>query len=78
MSAKLSLSPSTTPFPYAALVTATFTGKAVVEFDPDVTTVTLEWKGKRLTTEDEIVNELANDAGIAGDSTKVCVYSHFF
>lgn len=76
MAGTLTVSPSTTPFPFAAVVTAAYTQKATLNFDPEATLV-LEYDGKSLTSEDEIVMTLTSAAGIVGDSTQVCSDLYF-
>ena len=71
MAGTLTLSPSTAPFPWASAAIATFTGKAVLNFDTAATDVTLEIDGSKLAAEDEIVQTLAKAGGLSDDSAKV-------
>jgi glutamyl-tRNA synthetase len=72
MANTLTLSPKTTPFPYAAVATAAYTSKAEVVYDDAATTATLDLDGSHLTDEAEIVAALAQAGGVANDSNKVC------
>ena len=71
MAGTLTLSPSAAPFPWASAAIATFTGKAVLNFDTAATGVTLEIDGSKLAAEDEIVQTLAKAGGLSDDSAKV-------
>ncbi len=73
MAGVLTLSPAAAPFPWAATATASYTGKATLNFDTAATGVTLELEGSKLTAEDEIVQTLAKAGGLSDDSAKVCV-----
>ena len=72
MAGILTVSSAASPFPYAALATATYTQKAEVTFDESATGISLDFGGSKFTTEDEIVRALAKAAGLADDSAKVC------
>lgn len=71
MAAKLLLSPVTTPFPYGAVAAASLTGNATVQYDTDASTA-LEWKGKKITAEEEIIQTLTASSVFVGESSKVC------
>lgn len=71
MSGTLTISSKQTPFPFAAIAIATYTGKADLFFDETATGATLELNGSTATTEEEIVLELAKSAGLSEDSAKV-------
>ena len=66
----LTVSSAASPFPYAALATATYTQKAKVTFDESAE-ISLDLNGSKVTGEDEIVRALAKAAGLADDSAKV-------
>ncbi|EIW84894.1 glutamate-tRNA ligase [Coniophora puteana RWD-64-598 SS2] len=70
----LTLSSKASPFPFAAVAAATHTQKAVLNYDEDAKGIELELDGSRITSEDEIVQALATDGGLSGDSTKSSVY----
>ena len=70
MTGVLTVSTSASPFPYAAIATATYTQKAEIKFDDAATGITLELNGTQL-AEDEVVRTLAKAAGLADDSAKV-------
>ena len=67
----LTVSSSASPFPYAAVATATYTQKAEVKFDGTASGISLEVNGSTIASEDEIVRALAKEAGLADDSAKV-------
>ncbi|KIP08865.1 hypothetical protein PHLGIDRAFT_103677 [Phlebiopsis gigantea 11061_1 CR5-6] len=69
MAGVLIVSSTASPFPYAALATATYTQKAEITFD-ESTEITLDLNGSKTTGEDEIVRALAKAAGLADDSAK--------
>lgn len=71
MAGVLTVSSTASPFPYAALATATYTQKAEVTFG-ETAEITLDINGSKVTGEDEIVRALAKAAGLADDSAKVC------
>ncbi len=71
MAGTLTISPSAAPFPWSSAAIATFTGKAVLNFDIAATGVTLEIDGSKLAAEDEIVQTLAKAGGLSDDSEKV-------
>lgn len=71
--ATLTLSSAASPFPFAALATASYTGKAEIAFDASATTPVLDIGGAQVTDEVEIVQALAKDADLSGDSSKVRV-----
>ncbi|KAG8948872.1 hypothetical protein FRC04_009210 [Tulasnella sp. 424] len=64
----LTLNPTTTPFPWAALITAYYVS-ANVKFDVEATTPTLQTKASTVTDLDAILNELSPLVA-QGDSTK--------
>lgn len=65
----LTLNPTTTPFPWAALITAYYVS-ANVKFDVEAKTPTLQTKAATVTDLDAILNELSPLVA-QGDSTKV-------
>lgn len=67
----LTLSTKASPFPFAALVTATYTRKAELNFDETAAGASLHLDGDHYAVEEEIVTILAKKAGIDGQSTKV-------
>lgn len=71
MAGALTVSTTASPFPYAAVITATFTKQAEITFDESASGVSLELNGATITTEDEVVRALAKEAGLADDSAKV-------
>ena len=71
MDGVLTLSPAASPFPWAAAATATFTGKATLNFDTAATALSLQLDGSTITAEDEIVQSLAKAGGLSEDSAKV-------
>ncbi|KAI0723803.1 glutamate-tRNA ligase [Cerioporus squamosus] len=74
MAGVLTLSPTAARFPWAATATATYTGKATLNFDTAATGVTLELDGSKVTAEDEIVQALAKAGGLSDDSAKTSAY----
>lgn len=70
MAGVLTVSSTASPFPYAALATATYTQKAEITFD-ESSEISLDLNGSKVTGEDEIVRALAKAAGLADDSAKV-------
>jgi glutamyl-tRNA synthetase len=73
MSGTLTVSSKQSPFPYAAIATAAYTGKADLVFDEAATRVVLELDGSQITAEDDIVRALAKAGGLSEDSSKVGV-----
>lgn len=71
MSGTLHVSPTISPFPYAAAAAATYTQKAEIAFDEGAKEATLELNGSKITGEDQIVLGLAKAAELADDSSKV-------
>jgi hypothetical protein len=67
----LTVSSSASPFPYAAVVIATLTQKAEVNFDEGSSGISLNLNGSTLTDEVEVVHALAKAGGLAEDSAKV-------
>ena len=67
----LTVHTSASPFPFAAVATATYTDKAEVNFNEGNTGISLELNGTTLTDEGEIVRALAKAGGLAEDSAKV-------
>lgn len=76
MACVLTVSSSASPFPYAAVATATYTQKAEIKFDEAASGISLELNGSTITSEDDIVRALAKEAGLADDSAKVRNQSH--
>ena len=66
----LSLSPSTNPFPFSALVIASYVA-ATITFDLEVPQPTLKVEGKDMTDAGEIITALGLNISGPGDSTKV-------
>lgn len=71
MAGTLTLSAKASPFPYGAVVTATYTQKAEIVYDESASGLELEIDGSKITSEEEAVKALAKAAGIADDSTRV-------
>ena len=71
MSGILTLSPTASPFPWAAAAAATYTSKATLNFDTAASGVSLELDGSTISAEDEVVQTLAKAGGLAEDSAKV-------
>ena len=67
----LTVSSSASPFPYAAVATATYTRKAEINYDENASSPVLELNGSKVSGEDEIVRSLAKAGGLADDSAKV-------
>ena len=67
----LTLSPTLSPFPYAATALAVHTTQAELTFDDAATDVTLDLSGTVISGEDKIVEELAKVGGLSSDSTTV-------
>ena len=67
------MSTTASPFPYAAIATATYTQKAEIKFDEAASGISLELNGTQIITEDEVIRALAKAAGLADDSAKVRV-----
>lgn len=77
MAATLTLSSKLSPFPFAAIATATYTQKAVLVFDETAKAISLNNNGSDITVEEDIVLALAEAGGLSGDSAKVSkVRSH--
>ncbi|KAI0707693.1 glutamate-tRNA ligase [Earliella scabrosa] len=74
MAGVLNLSPTASPFPWAAAAIATYTGKATLNFDTAATSLSLDLDGSQLTTEDEIIQALAKAGGLSDDSAKTAAY----
>lgn len=60
-----------TPFPYAALTIASYTG-ATVTFDEAAKATELTLNGSTITDEEQIVHALAKEGGLSDDSATVC------
>ncbi|KAJ8523145.1 hypothetical protein ONZ45_g374 [Pleurotus djamor] len=67
--ATLTLSSKRSPFPFAAIAIASYTGKAELNFDEQAKDVTLQQDDTQITDEAEIVKALAKSGGLAEDST---------
>ena len=67
----LSLSFKESPFPYAAVVIASYTQKAEVNYDESASGLTLTVEGTQVTSEEDAVKVLAKAGGLAEDSVKV-------
>ncbi|KAI0950020.1 hypothetical protein AcV7_008616 [Taiwanofungus camphoratus] len=74
MSGVLTASSAASPFPFAAVAIATYTGKAELAFEESTSGISLELNGSKLTAEDEIVRALAKAGGLADDSAKTQAY----
>ena len=67
----LTLSPASSPFPYAAAALAAYTKQAELTFDDAVADVVLDINGTVTSGEEKIVEELAKVGGLSSDSTTV-------
>ena len=67
----LTLSSKHSPFPYAAIAAAAFTGVAAVSYDETVSGITLDLGEASVTSEEEIVQTLARLNALSDDSIKV-------
>ena len=67
----LTLSPTLSPFPYAAAALAAYTKQAELIFDDTATDISLDLSGTVTSGEEKIVEELAKVGGLSGDSTTV-------
>ncbi|KAL0066493.1 glutamate--tRNA ligase [Marasmius tenuissimus] len=70
----LSLSAKLSPFPYAAIATAFYTGKAEVLYDEEITKPSLELNGSKIDDEEEIVHALGKAGGLSEDSAKAASF----
>ncbi|RDB21094.1 putative glutamate--tRNA ligase, cytoplasmic [Hypsizygus marmoreus] len=70
MPGTLTVSSKHTPFPFAAVAVAAHTGKADLVFDETATGPVLALDGTTITDEEEIVQALAKEGGLSGDSAK--------
>ncbi|PPR01475.1 hypothetical protein CVT26_015098 [Gymnopilus dilepis] len=68
--ATLTVSTKQSPFPYAAAAIAAYTQKAEIVLDESATQPSLAAAGSTLTDEDAIVQSLAQETDLAGDSAK--------
>ena len=82
MPTTLTISSKQSPFPYAAIAIAAYTGKADLVFDDSTPEPILSVDGTTVTSEEDIVQALAKEGGFSEDSEKViifrfgrCVYS---
>lgn len=73
MTDHLIISSKATPFPWAAVVIASSTGKANLVFDDNITTPTLQSGDSKITGEESIILSLANSGRVSDDSSKVRV-----
>ena len=71
MTGILTVSSKLTPFPFGAIAIASYTQKATIVFDESATGVTLDFDGKRTTSEDEIVQTLATAGELTADNANV-------
>lgn len=69
--ATLTVSTKQSPFPFAAAAVAAYTQKAELVFDESAAGPTLVAAGSTITDEDSIVQFLAQETDLAGDSAKV-------
>jgi len=67
----LTLSPTLSPFPYAAAALAAYTKQAELIFDDAATDATLDLSGTVISGEENIIEELAKTGGLSSDSTTV-------
>jgi len=67
----LTLSPTLSPFPYAAAVLAVYTKRVELVFDDAAADVALDLDGIVISGEEKIVEELAKVGGLSSDSTAV-------
>ena len=67
----LTLSPTLSPFPYAATALAAYTKRAELVFDDAAADVALDLNGTVISGEEKIVEELARVGGLSSDSTAV-------
>lgn len=74
MAGTLTLSSKASPFPWAAAAIATYTQKAELSFDETASGITLDNAGTKLSTEAEIVQEIAKAGGLSDGSTQVSLY----
>jgi glutamyl-tRNA synthetase len=78
----LTVSPKQSPFPYAAIAIAAYTGIADLIFDDSAAGPVLAVDGTPLTLEEDIVQALAKEGGLSSDSEKVIykfdgvIYTH--
>jgi glutamyl-tRNA synthetase len=71
MRSTLTVSSKQSPFPYAAISIATYTGKADLIFDDAAEGPALTLDGTKLSSEEDIVQALAKEGGLSSDSEKV-------
>jgi glutamyl-tRNA synthetase len=65
----LKVSSRLTPYPYAATAIAEYTEKVQLAFE-ETNEVTLDLNGSVITTEEQIVQEIAKAGGLSDDSVK--------
>ncbi|TFK42481.1 glutamate-tRNA ligase [Crucibulum laeve] len=70
MASTLTLSSKQSPFPYAAVAIAAYTGKAAIVFDETATGLSLQFNGSTVTEEEAVVQEVAKEGGLSDDSAK--------
>ncbi|KAF8891197.1 glutamate-tRNA ligase [Infundibulicybe gibba] len=68
MTGTLTLSSKQSPFPFAAVAIAAYTGRAELAFIETAKGVTLDLDGQKLNNEEDIVHALAGAAGLSDDS----------
>ncbi|KAF8643759.1 hypothetical protein AX16_008778 [Volvariella volvacea WC 439] len=68
--ASLTLPSKQSPFPYAPLAIAAYTGQAALVFDESVSGIALEINGSTITDEEEIVRAIGKAASLSEDSEK--------
>ncbi|KAF9265646.1 glutamate-tRNA ligase [Marasmius fiardii PR-910] len=73
-SGTLSLSSKLSPFPYAALAAASYTGKVEVTYDEEITKPTLDLNGSKIDEEEGIVHALGKAGGLSEDSAKAASF----
>jgi len=71
----LTVSSKQSPFPYAAVSIAAYTGRADLIFDDAATGPVLAIDGTTFTSEEDIVQTLAKEGGLSSDSEKVCLFA---
>lgn len=71
MARTLTVSSKQSPFPFAAVAIAAYTGTSELVFDETATGITLDLNGSKIIVEEDIVHALAKEAGLSSDSLKV-------
>jgi len=71
MAGTLTISSKLSPFPFAAIAIASYTGNVDVIFDESATEIVLEFNGSKIKTEENIVLALANVSQLPQDDSIV-------